>query len=134
MSQIYLGLDGSILVLLGLTFGWENALYGVILLFINGLTLDYVLEGPSVVRTITVVTDQPEMLANTVFATMKVGVTGWKATGMWTDEERFVLLSTVSRAETMRLVDAISKADPDAFTVIGHAHQRRGGVVRTSAP
>ena len=134
VSQIYLVLDGSILIFLGLTFGWEIALYGVILLFVNGLAVDYVLEGPSVVRTVTVVTDQPELLANTVFATMNVGVTGWEATGMWTEERRHILFSTVSRAEAARLVDAIQAADPSAFIVIGNAHQRRGGVVKAGKP
>jgi uncharacterized membrane-anchored protein YitT (DUF2179 family) len=134
VSQIYLVFDGSILILLGITFGWEIALYGVILLFVHGLAVDYVLEGPSVVRTVTVVTDQPEMLSSTVFSTMDVGVTGWEATGMWSEENRFILFSTVSRAEARRLVDAIQVADPAAFIVIGHAHQRRGGVIRASAP
>ena len=130
VSQIYLMLDGSVIVLLGLTFGWEKALYGVILLFVNGLALDYVLEGPSVVRTITIVTDQPELLTRAVFDTSRVGVTGWKATGMYTEEDRTILFCTVSRAETGRLVDAIRAADPSSFTVIGHAHQRKGGLVK----
>jgi len=134
VSQIYLVFDGTILVLLGATFGWEIALYGVILLFVHGLAVDYVLEGPSVVRTVTVVTDQPELLTTTVFATASVGVTGWRATGMWSDEARYILFTTVSRAETRRLVDAIQAADPEAFTVIGHAHQRRGGVVKGGSP
>ncbi len=133
VSQIYLVIDGSVLVLLGITFGWEIALYGMILLFVNGLAVDYVMEGPSVVRTVTVVTDQPEMLAETVFDTMNVGVTGWEATGMWSEERRFILFSTVSRTDARRLLDAIAVADPSAFTVIGHAHQRRGGVVRAAA-
>lgn len=134
VSQVFLMFDGSILILLGITFGWEIALYGLILLFVHGLALDYVLEGPSVVRTVTVVTDQPEMLSGTVFSTMNVGVTGWQATGMWSEEDRYILFSTVSRAEAWRLVEAIQAADPGAFTVIGHAHQRRGGVIRTGTP
>ncbi|NND14004.1 MAG: YitT family protein [Acidimicrobiia bacterium] len=134
VSQIYLMIDGSILILQGLTFGWEKALYGVILLFVNGLAVDYVLEGPSVVRTVTVVTEQPDMLADTVFATMNVGVTGWKATGMYTDRERGILFCTVSRSEANRLVEAIRAADPSSFAVIGNAHQRRGGLIRSGAP
>ncbi len=130
VSQIYLVLDGSIIALQGLTFGWEIALYGVVLLFVNGLALDYVMEGPSVVRTLTIVTDQPETVAAVVFKTMRVGVTEWQATGMYTDESRHILFCTVSRAEAPRLVEAIQDADPDSFTVIGHAHQRRGGLVR----
>lgn len=130
VSQIYLVLDGSIIALQGLTFGWEAALYSVVLLFVNGLALDYVLEGPSVVRTLTVVTDQPDVVAGVVFDTMRVGVTEWQATGMYTDEQRHILFCTVSRAEAPRLVEAIQCADPESFTVIGHAHQRRGGMVR----
>jgi uncharacterized membrane-anchored protein YitT (DUF2179 family) len=130
VSQIYLVLDGSVIALQGLTFGWEAALYSVVLLFVNGLAVDYVLEGPSVVRTLTVVTDQPDVVSAVVFDTMRVGVTEWSATGMYTDEQRHILFCTVSRAEAPRLVEAIQDADPSAFTVIGHAHQRRGGMVR----
>ncbi|HSF85589.1 MAG TPA: YitT family protein [Acidimicrobiia bacterium] len=130
VSQIYLMLDGVIIAMQGLTFGWEKALYGVVLLFVNGLALDYVLEGPSVVRTLTIVTDKPDLVAGVVYDTMRVGVTEWRATGMYTDEDRHILFCTVSRAEAGRLVEAIQDADPDAFTVIGHAHQRRGGMVR----
>jgi uncharacterized membrane-anchored protein YitT (DUF2179 family) len=130
VSQIYLMLDGVIIALQGLTFGWEKALYSVVLLFVNGLALDYVLEGPSVVRTLTIVTDKPDVVAGYLYETMRVGVTEWRATGMYTDEDRHILFCTVSRAEANRLVEAIQDADPEAFTVIGHAHQRRGGMVR----
>jgi uncharacterized membrane-anchored protein YitT (DUF2179 family) len=134
VSQLYLMIDGTILVLQGLTFGWEKALYGVILLFVNGLAVDYVMEGPSVIRTVTIVTTKPDLLADTVFATMNVGVTGWKATGMYTDQERDILFCTVSRSEAKRLVEEVRTVDPDAFTVIGNAHQRRGGMVRSGPP
>lgn len=130
VSQIYLFLDGSVIALQGITFGWEAALYSVVLLFVNGLAVDYVVEGPSVVRTLTVVTDRPGRVSAVVFETMRVGVTEWTATGMYTDEQRHILFCTVSRAEAPRLVEAIQHADPGAFTVIGHAHQRRGGLVR----
>ncbi len=130
VSQIYLGLDGLVIAMQGLAFGWENALYSLVLLFVNGLALDYVLEGPSVVRTLTVVTDKPEAVSAVVFDTMRVGVTQWQARGMYTDNDRQILFCTVSRAEAPRLVEAIQDADPEAFTVVGHAHQRRGGLVR----
>lgn len=130
VSQIYLLLDGSIIGLQGLTFGWEAALYSVVLLFVNGLALDYVLEGPSVVRTLTVVTDRPQAVTDAVYTAMRVGVTSWDATGEYTEESRRVLFCTVSRADAARTVEVVHEADPEAFTVIGHAHQRKGGIVR----
>ena len=45
-----------------------------------------------------------------------------------------ILFCTVSRAEARRLVEAIQIADPEAFTVIGNAHQRRGGLVKGGTP
>ena len=44
----------------GVVFGWEMALYAFVTLFMWGLVADYVLEGPSVVRTAFIVTDEPE--------------------------------------------------------------------------
>ena len=134
VSQIYLGLDGVVIGAQALAFGWEKALYSIIFLFVAGLATDYMLEGPSVIRTVTIVTDKPELLADTVFSTMRVGVTGWEATGMYSHSEHHILFCTVSRAEARRLVEAIRDADPDAFTVIGNAHQRRGGLVKGGKP
>lgn len=130
VSQIYLGLDGFVIGAQALAFGWEKALYSLIFLFVAGLATDYVLEGPSVIRTVTIVTDKPEELAETVFSTMRVGVTGWEATGMYSHQNHHILFCTVSRAEAQRLVEAIQQTDPEAFTVIGNAHQRRGGLVK----
>ena len=134
VSQIYLGLDGIVIGAQAIAFGWERALYSIIFLFVAGLATDYVLEGPSVIRTVTVVTDKPQLLADTVFSTMRVGVTGWEATGMYSHTPHHILFCTVSRAEARRLVEAIQIADPEAFTVIGNAHQCRGGLVKGGTP
>ena len=134
VSQIYLGLDGVVIGAQAIAFGWEKALYSIIFLFVAGLATDYILEGPSVIRTVTIVTDKPEVLAETVFSTMHVGVTGWEATGMYSHQNHHILFCTVSRAEARRLVEAIQQADPEAFTVIGNAHQRRGGLVKGGTP
>ena len=59
-SQVYILIDGGVILIAGLVFGWEMALYGFITLFTWGFVADYVLEGPSVVRTVFIVTDSPE--------------------------------------------------------------------------
>ena len=49
MSQLYLYVDGLIILAGGLVFGWQIVLYGFLTLFLNGLATDYTLEGPSVI-------------------------------------------------------------------------------------
>lgn len=130
VSQLYVFIDGFVILALGLTFGWERALYGMIMLFIMGLASDYVLEGPSVVRIVFIVTDHPEAVATLLMERLRVGVTRWMGEGMYTAEERAILFCTVTRPDVEGLRAAVSEVDPAAFVVIGQGHQTRGGMVR----
>ena len=55
LSTTSLYTDTAVILLAGLVFGWEGALYAIVALFVGGATADYVLEGPSVVRTATII-------------------------------------------------------------------------------
>ena len=128
MSQIYLVTDGGVVLVAGLVFGWEAALYALIALFVWGLAADYVLEGPSVVRMAFIVTDRPQEVADILFRELGLGVTAWSAEGMFTETEHAVLFCTVSRPYERSLRQVVAEADPKAFLVIGHGHQASGGV------
>jgi uncharacterized membrane-anchored protein YitT (DUF2179 family) len=130
VSQIYLLTDGGVIALAGAVFGWERALYALLTLFIWGLASDYVLEGPSVVRTAMIVTDHPDPVTQVLVGDLGLGVTAWPAHGEFTGEPHTVLYCTVSRPEVNTLRTLVAQADPQAFIVIGHAHQARGGVLR----
>jgi uncharacterized membrane-anchored protein YitT (DUF2179 family) len=129
ISQIYLLIDGGIVVVAGLVFGWEAALYALITLFVWGIAADYVLEGPSVVRTVFIVTDAPRVVADAVSLQMHLGVTSWAGQGMFTDAPHTILFCTISRPGVRQLRQVVMQADPDAFVVIGQAHQASGGML-----
>jgi uncharacterized membrane-anchored protein YitT (DUF2179 family) len=130
VSQVYIFTDGGVILALGLVFGWENALYGLLMLFVWGLVADYVLEGPSVVRTAFIVTDSPQQVAQRVFDRLGVGMTAWPGQGMFTKAEHTILFCTVSRPDVSGLKSVVAEVDARAFLVIGHAHQAKGGVLR----
>jgi uncharacterized membrane-anchored protein YitT (DUF2179 family) len=128
VSQIYLGTDGAVVLVASLVFGWEKGLYALITLFVWGLATDFILEGPSFVRMVFIVTDQPEAVADAVFRGVHLGVTAWPAEGMFTETEHAVLFCTVSRPYERTLRRVVLEADPHAFVVVGHGHQASGGV------
>lgn len=132
MGQVYFITDGGVIILAGIVFGWESALYALLALFVWGLTADYILEGPSVVRTAFIVTDHPEVVTQAVFAQFGLGVTAWPAQGMFTEEQHTVLFCTVNRPDVNALKSAVRWVDPKAFVVVGHGHQSSGGVVPRS--
>jgi uncharacterized membrane-anchored protein YitT (DUF2179 family) len=130
ISQLYIFIDGFVIVALGLTFGWERALYGLIMLFVWGLASDYVLEGPSVVRVVFIITDWPERVGAVLMERLGVGVTRWTGEGMYTRDAHTILFCTVTRPDVELLSSVVSEIDPAAFVVIGQGHQTKGGVVR----
>jgi uncharacterized membrane-anchored protein YitT (DUF2179 family) len=128
VSQIYLLVDGSVVFVAGLVFGWEKALYALITLFVWGLATDYVLEGPSVVRTAFIVTDKAEAVSRAILERLHLGVTAWPAQGMFTQAQHTILFCTLSRPQEPDLRRVVNEVDPDAFLVTGHGHQASGGV------
>ena len=127
VSQIYLLVDGSVVFVAGLVFGWERALYALITLFVWGLATDYVLEGPSVVRTAFIVTDLPEAVSGAIQDQLRLGVTAWEAQGMYSKERHSILFCTITRPHARELSRVVTRVDPEAFVVLGQGHQAYGG-------
>ncbi len=126
LSQSYLMTDTLIVLLAGLAFSWELALYAVVSLYISGLAAEATAEGVGIVRAATIITSQPQAIADKIMSDMARGVTMWPGTGMYSGEERRVLFVAVSRSEVSQLKAIIQEADPLAFVVIGQAHEALG--------
>lgn len=130
LSQLYIIVDSVIILGLGLTFGWENALYAIVMLFMLGLAADYLMEGPSVVKIVFIVTDEPEKVAAMMMSRFKIGVTRWTGEGMYTREDHDILFCTITRPDVESLREAVREIDGDAFVAVAQGHQAWGGVVK----
>jgi len=84
LSQSYLLTDALVVLLAGVTFGWERALYALIALYIGGVTAEVITEGAGVVRTAIIVSDKPREVADAILREMERGVTGLHGEGMYT--------------------------------------------------
>lgn len=118
--------DGIVIALAGLVFGWEGALYAMVALYVGGATADYVLEGPSVIRTAIIITDKPREVADAILIEIKRGVTAWEGKGMFTEQTHTVIYVTIGRAQVNALRKCVSAVDPSAFMVIGQGHSAYG--------
>lgn len=130
LSTTYLYTDLSVVVGAGLIFGWESALYATITLFISGIVADYVLEGPSVIRVVMIVTKHPQTVSDVIMFKLERGVTALIGKGMYTGEERSLLYVTISRSQVAELRDLVSAVDEHAFIVVGQGHTAYGSGFR----
>jgi uncharacterized membrane-anchored protein YitT (DUF2179 family) len=126
MSASYLMVDSAVILGAGLVFGWKQALYALIALYVSGLVAETTLEGPTTVRTALIVTGQPEVVSGRILEEMQRGVTIVTGTGAYTGAARPVLYCVVTRAEVSFLKTIVHEADPKAFMVIGQAHEALG--------
>lgn len=126
MTQSYLMVDTLVILSAGFIFGWKQALYAMITLYVSGLVAETVLEGGGTVRTAMIVTNKPEDVTSRVMDELERGVTYLEGRGGYTGSSRPVLYCVVSRAEVATLKTIVHEIDPEAFMVIGVAHEALG--------
>ena len=126
ISQSYLVTDALTIFLAGLSFSWENALYSLLILYISGVAAEGSTEGSNVVRTVVIITNNPAPVTERILMDMERGVTLLDGKGAYTGEGRTILYSVVTRSEVEHIKSLVRAADPQAFIVIGQAHEVLG--------
>ncbi len=126
MTQSYLLTDTLVILAAGFVFNWQHALYAIITLYVSGLVVDTTMEGAGTVRTAMIVSGQSEAVAKRILTEMERGATLLAGTGAYTGASRPVLYCVVSRSEVQQLKTIVHEADPQAFMVIGVAHEALG--------
>ena len=126
MTQSYLMVDTAVILAAGFVFGWKQALYAMITLYVSGIVSETVLEGGGTVRTAMIVTNNPENVSTRVLEELERGVTYLEGRGAYTGNSRPVLYCVVSRSEIAALKTIVHESDPEAFMVIGVAHEALG--------
>jgi uncharacterized membrane-anchored protein YitT (DUF2179 family) len=126
ITSSYLITDSVVVFLAGLAFSWENALYSLVMLYVTGLAAEAINEGSNVLRTVLVITSQPQTVAAKIMDEMERGVTLVPGHGAYTGVERTILYCVISRAEVAQIKSLVRESDPEAFMVIGHAHEALG--------
>lgn len=126
LSQIYLFVDGTIILAAGIVFGWEIALYAMLTLLLAGLATDYTLEGPSRARTAFIVTTKPVAMLEQLQAGLGRGASYWPGVGGYTGEPRTIIMCTIYRPQVNDLKRIVTQVDPSAFVSIDMTQQVLG--------
>ncbi len=126
MTQSYLMVDSAVILAAGFVFGWKQALYAIITLYVSGIVSETVLEGSGAVRTALIITGEPRKITDQILDQMERGVTFLQGKGAYTGQDRPVLYCVITRSEVSQLKTIVEEADPAAFLVIGQAHEALG--------
>ncbi|MEL7627220.1 MAG: YitT family protein [Anaerolineaceae bacterium] len=126
ISLAYMLTDSFAVLLAGFVFGWEKALYGLIMIYVSGVAADMITQGTNVIREAIIITNETEMVVNAISEELGRGTTIISAKGGYTQKDRPVILCVVTAAEVIRLKTIVHDADPEAFMVVGRANEALG--------
>lgn len=126
ISQAYLITDGLVVLASGFAFGWDRALYALLVIYISGVTAEVTSEGSNLYRMAFIISDRPEEITKKVLDLLERGVTVLPGTGAFTGKPHTVLYCVLTRSEVHILKAIVQEEDPNAFMVIGQANEALG--------
>jgi len=126
ISMAYLLTDSLVVLLAGFFFGWEKALYGLLLIYISGVAADMVSEGYNFTKATYIITTKTDEIVKAIQEELERGVTILPATGGYSRQERSMLFCVVTASEVPRLKTLVHDIDPTAFMVVGQVSETLG--------
>lgn len=109
--------NAGILLIAGLLFGWEKALYSIIFQFTSTQVVQ-MLHQRYKKHTLFIITRNPDTVYHEISQLTHHSATQFEGIGCYTDEKTSMLYSVVSREEAKILVKKVKEADPTAFVNI----------------
>jgi uncharacterized membrane-anchored protein YitT (DUF2179 family) len=111
--------DGMVVVFAGVAAkNVETSLYSIIALFTTVKVIDMILEGIGYLKAFLIITTKPDEISEKIMVDLDRGVTLFKGKGMYTKEEKDILLCVVSRSQFTKTKDIVNSIDRDAFIMV----------------
>lgn len=127
VSKSSLFINGVIVLIGGMFFGWTMVMYAMIILFINSFVLDRVMLGVSNNKAFYIITSESEEVKAYIIKHLKHSVTIFDVKGGFMERKRKVLLTVIPSREYFRVTQGIKEIDADVFFLTCDAYQVEGG-------
>ena len=124
MSNVIIILD-SIIVTLNIIFfkEIEIGLYSAIAIYLMGKIIDVLFEGIYFTKLIYIISDKNEEIAKEIGEKLQRGTTGLYGKGMYTQDNKLVLMCVVGRGDISKVKIIARKIDPRSFIIITNSRE-----------
>ena len=127
LGQLMIYVD-SLIVLVGLVVfaDWKIPLYSWIVIYVTGKTIDIVLQGMSVDKTLFIISDKFVEIRERIINDLHRGGTYIPGKGMYNGSDKTIIFTVVNRREMALLQEYIHEIDPKAFLTVLEANEILG--------
>ncbi len=99
-------------------FNIQTGLFALLGLFAKTFVIDDILDSINMCKAFTIITTKPKEIEEFIIKEMHHGATIYKAEGVYTGEEKQVIITVCKRLESLRLRKKVKEIDPSAFIII----------------
>lgn len=128
--QYIMGANVVILIIAGLLFGWETALYSIIFQFCSTQVI-HTFHNRFKYKTLHIITEHGNEVCASILKTVRHGITKMEGFGVYHQRPKDYLYMTINAYQVEEVVKAIHQADPKAFInisiterIIGNYYQK----------
>ena len=107
-------------------YGVNVTLYAVVAVYITSKMMDAVMEGLKFAKMAIIISDKYKEIADGVLHEIGRGITAIPAKGMYSNDEKNMLICAVGKKEIAMLMDIVDKNDPRAFMIVTDAREVLG--------
>jgi uncharacterized membrane-anchored protein YitT (DUF2179 family) len=127
LGQLMIYVDSAIVLIGLLVFAdWKIPLYSWIVIYVTGKTIDIVLQGMSVDKTLFIVSDKFVEIRDRIINDLHRGGTYIPGKGMYNGSDKTIIFTVVNRREMALLEEYIHEIDPTAFLTVLEANEILG--------
>lgn len=112
----------------------EIGLYSAIAIYLMGKIIDILFEGIYFTKLIYIVSEKAEEIAINIGEEIGRGTTGIYGKGMYTNEDKLILMCAVTRKDVARTIQIITKIDKNSFVIVTNSRKVLGLGFKDNVP
>ncbi len=101
----------------------EIGLYSAIAIYLMGKIIDIIFEGIYFTKLLIIISDKNQEIAEQIGEKVGKGTTGLFGKGMYTNEQKLVLICAASRGDVARVKQVAKSIDPNSFIIVANARE-----------
>ncbi len=126
-SDFILFLNTFVFIVVSTVFGFQGAILSAIAYFIASKVIHIVEEGLSGSKTFKIITNQPELMVETIRNRLGRGATYNLAEGGYSNEQFKEITCVINRLEESKMKEIIREIDQNAFVTVYDVAEVKGG-------
>ena len=124
LAKLIMIIDCVIVILAGIVFkSYTVTVYSIIALYVSSIITDKIITLGDGAKMVMIFSKETRKISDYILTQYERGVTGVHSIGMYSNEERIMLLCVVTPKELPVYMNLIHEIDKHAFVVISNVHE-----------